>query len=639
MTPKVNVTLGLDELTKPVGSLLSVFLNVLPGISRLKTKNAVDDAYAKAQARFVDEKTHELLQKAWDSGLPLPQGVSRLSEQLDTLRLEELSAKITKDKIRQETRDEVQKQFIAQLHAQLIIAFNEGDYNAALMFIGILQSYLTKDSEIYIILENIRILSLTEVILLKSIPDKQRVYYDQLSSYVENNFASCDFLTIFKYGLANLYMLPVTEKTEQFLIIERAKKSFEKALTCQQDIDFTLNNLAVALQYSELYATSQNDGVAILKEAISYLEQAKEIAPQNHKIFSNLGDIYVRLAEISLGDDTQQVNFLNLAVQAYSECLGLTRSFPLVMNRADALFALGKMEKIVQNRDKLFQSAISSYNDACIIAPSRNEAAYACLKMGQVYTAGRAIEILPQEQKDNLIFLGLRCYMTALEHAPFYAELQYETAKLILNIAKFGQQDIPSFERLVQPQVQMVNPSGQKVQIQGRSKQAARQARQAADRAMLSVKINLLESSNRYFRDAIYLMPENPQAIITYGEADVYWAFLQKKQGNQEKANTELNLITKQLDKADQLKPYSASYVRACLHAVQGDAQSCQDKLKDAVQHAVCPPRGQIAREPYFSGYANTSWFKEILRTIPEQPVVDLYSTVAPVFSRSGAEA
>lgn len=635
MLESLIALLGSAPIANALGSGLSHLGNrFFPGFKR---GSKVNDAITEADAEFAKKTRLEQLEHAKKSRLPLPGELLQLSDEHNTLNIEAVSTKIAEDKIRQEARTEAQEETIEQLRIKLAAAFNGKNYEAALVLSEMLQQYIIITSDIYSNLDYIRITSLAEIFFSETTADKKRECYKQLSVYVEKYFTICDFSALFNYGLANLKMLSIAERQETPLFIERAKKSFEKALDFNLNIDFTLNNLAVVLKYSERSANTPEERAQILQEAINHLEEAKNVAPQNHKIFSNLGDIYMRLAEISSADVMRQGNFLKLALQAYSECLGLSRSFPLIMDKANALFSLGKIEQDSNAKDRLFQDAISFYNDAYIIAPSRTDAAYACLKMAQVYDTGRTLEALPQEQKDSLLFSGVRCYLTALEHVPFYASLQYETARLLLNIAKFGEFDIPSFKKIAQPQVLTISQAGQKGQKSVRQKQASREVAQATDRAMSAIKINLLEFSYRYFRDAMYLMPENPQAAVLYGESSVYWAFLQKKQGNQQKAEVELNSVTQLLDKADQLKSSSASYVRACLHAVKGETELCNDRLKEALENCVCPPRSQVAREPYFSGYAKTPWFNDILETIPERPVGDLYS--AALFSDSGASA
>lgn len=621
--------MGITELLKLMIVPISHGLNAIPVLSGIKTRSLINDAIGQADANFANEKRAELLEKSWTTGRTLPGALSKLSNERDTLDIESISTEIHKDKIRQEARYEAQEEFVEQLRAQLISAFNEGNYGAALILIGIIQNYLIIDSEIYRALENTRITSLIELCSLGVSSDKRHEYYEQLSEYVEKNFITCDFYTIFNYGLANLYMLPIAGESKVPLLLKRANKYFDKALTFQRDTDLTLNNLALSLQYSESHAVSREQRIKIIEKAIGYLERAKGIAPENHKVLFNLGDSYVRLAENFSEDHTQQQKFLRLAIQVYSECLGLTKSFSLVINKANALFSLGRIENDGKAREVLFQNAISFYNDAYIIAQSRDEAAFACLKMAHVYDSWRSIEALPQDQKDGLLFSGLRCYVTALEHTPFYAKLQYETAQLLLNIAKFGDHDIPSFKKIVQPQVLNISQAGQKRQKSGRQKQASSAVDQAVVQAMSAIKTNLLDFSYRYCRDAFYLMPENFQAALVYGETNLYWAFLQKKQGRQKKAEAELPSVLQLLDKADELKPHSASYVRACLHTIKGETELCRDKLKEAVSNGGCPPRSQVAREPYFSGYTKDQWFKEILETIPDRPISDIYSTVA----------
>lgn len=582
--------------------------NAVPILHWIKRKSKLNDAETDAYAKFVYEHTLQELEATYNAGGTLPSIVAKFSTERETQKIESFSAKLgialIESDIRQQAQHEVKIAILQQLMQQTFLAFQEEQYEIVLDFSRLLQPLLMDTAESYATLDEMYILSLIRLARVeKSIEKRKNLYAsasERVAAYQDN------FFIIFEHGHTSLLMTVGILPQEQHQFIQTAIQCFQQAAKLDSQSDIALNNLAVSLRYSLPFIEDQAEQIAIIKKAITLLEEAKEISPDNNKVYSNLGESYAQLAALSPHSSEQHYQYRVLAWQAFEKAISLQVTFSSLLDYANALRELAKIEQDSNKKDELLQQAVRAYNDAQNIAPSRGEAGFACLRIVDVHDYARRFLQLDQNTKDRLVFQIFAQLRLAVEFFPFDAATQFKTAMLIFYIAKYGDQQIPLLKRELKPLVSSRNKN-----------------------TKYAFRAEMLLSNARYVRDAIALNSDSPAKVTRLVEANIYWGLLQKKIGETQEMQKEYARILPILDKAERLKLYSTSYMRACMFAVQGDKAGCQHKLKEAVDNGLCPPRQNLKTEPYFEAYHQQQWFKDILAALPEQTTPHDYFCLA----------
>lgn len=590
------------SLTDIVGSILkscgiSYLVNASP-LHSIKRKSQINDAITEADAEFAKKTRTSQLEEAYNIGKPLPGDLAQIAEEQTTQRIEGI-AEIQNALLaaKSEARLETTANLTRQLLDELVIVWHTKNYEAVLSLLKLLAPYLEVSGlskKEVLNIEGIYIESMCRMIDQESAQSKKQEYYDVISVHIAQYRDRYDFPMLFEYSYASLMMFfASSDKQNSITYLDNAENALADALIMDPNSDISLTNFALSLRTRELYTEiAKDERVICLKKALEYLGQAQSVAPDNYKTYINIGYIYSRLAELSINDQSQQADYLECASHAFTDSLSGAMTYSATLQNADTLFALAKVIAVGERKENLLKKSLKSYADAKNIAENRKDAAIACIKAAYVYEYIITLSSVPENERDSMPSRVLSQYIVGLEIYPFFSYIQYKTGVLILEMAKHGSQYAALAKML---------PN-----LSGKTKKTSKQLE-------WKMKLEILNGCYRYFNDASMLEPDNPEILVTWVEVSAYWVWLQKKIGDEQAVLKELGFLASNLEKADSLDPKAAAYVRACLHAVKNEESSSEHWLQEALQHGLCPPANKLKEEPYFSSYANKSWFKKIL--------------------------
>jgi len=382
-----------------------------------------------------------------------------------------------------------------------------------------------------------------------------------------------------------------------------AAKKYAEALKIKPDKHEALYNWGLAL-HTQAKGKRGAEADQLYNLAGEKYAGALKIKPDVHETLYNWGTALCAQAEGKSGAEADRL--YRLAGEKYAEALKIKPDKHECLNNwGNAISAQAKGKSGVES-DRLYKLAEEKYAGALKIKPDKHESLYNWGNALSAQAKGKS-----GAEADRLYKLAGEKYAGALKIKPEVHEALNNWGNALLAQAK-GKSGAEA-DRLyklagekyagalkIKPDMhEALNNWGNALLAQAKGKSGAEANR-------------LYKLAGEKYAGALKIKPDKHEPLDNWGSA----LLAQAKGKSGAEADRLYTMGWEKVMAAEKIKPGSGAYNLACISALRGDEQGCQEWLKKSRQYGTLPSVDHIQGDADLDSFREKDWFKQFLSQV-----------------------